>query len=263
MKKNSHPVDDLRDIIRHLRGPQGCPWDRKQTPEKVKDYLTEELYELIEAVDEGCPELLAEETGDIVFMILFLVNLYEEKQVFTLEQALAKSKKKMIHRHPHVFGDVEVDSAEQVLENWQNLKVQEGKKPKKSLLDGIPAGLPALTRARFLTEKAANVCFDWDGPAAVMEKLAEELGELRDALKEQNSGQAAEEIGDLLFSAVNLARHLGIDPEQALRRSNEKFYRRFTGIEQELQRRGSSVQEATLEEMDAIWEKVKKREAKT
>ncbi len=260
MKKTAELLLEIRDIIRTLRGPDGCPWDRKQTPEKVKEYLTEELYELLEAIDIDQPGPLAEETGDLLFMILFLVNLYEEKRMFLLADALEASKRKMVHRHPHVFGSVSVDSAEEVMQNWQKLKEKEGKKPKKSFLDGIPTNLPALSRAYFLTKRAAKADFDWQEPGQVLQKVKEEIAELEEALALDNKQKAAEETGDLLFSLVNLSRHLNIEPEQALRRTNEKFMRRFLRIEEVLQQQGKTLEEATLEEMDAIWEEAKRQD---
>ncbi len=261
MKKTLEHFQELREIIRRLRGPGGCPWDRKQTPADVKTYLTEELYELLEAIDTGDSSMLTEEIGDLLFMILFLVNLYEEQQTLHLADALGSIKEKMIHRHPHVFSTVEVSSADEVKANWKKLKEKEGKKPEKSLLDGIPANLPALSRAYFLTSKAAEVGFDWENPREVLHKLAEELGEFETSLQQQEKAKTTEELGDILFSLVNFSRHLGLDPEQALRTTNQKFAARFAYIEKELVRQGKNVKQATLQEMDSLWEKAKNREA--
>jgi MazG family protein len=169
MKKTDRLFIDMIDIIRRLRGPGGCPWDQKQTPQDVKAYLIEELYELLEGIDADDPALLQEEVGDILFMIAFLVNLYEEKKVFTMADALAQVTAKMVHRHPHVFGDTQVGSADDVKANWQVLKEKEGKKPKISHLDGIPGNLPNLSRSWFLTAKAAEVGFDWAKPKDVLD----------------------------------------------------------------------------------------------
>jgi len=260
MKKSSQLLEDLQGIIQKLRGPEGCPWDRKQTPRDVKTYLTEELYELLEAIDSENPRELAEETGDILFMILFLTNLYEEKNRFSLAEALESAKKKMIHRHPHVFGSVQVSTADEVMTNWHKLKEKEGKRPKTSHLDGIPGNLPALSRACRLTAKAAEVGFDWEDARGVLTKIAEETSELAGAIDRGKIDEASDEIGDLLFCLVNLSRHLGVDPEQALRRTNEKFTARFHHIEQGLKKRGTSLKEAPLSEMDELWEEAKGRE---
>ena len=258
MKKTAQQLEELINIIRRLRGPEGCPWDRKQTPADVKTYLTEELYEVIEAIDQDDRNMLVEEIGDLMFMILFLVNLYEEKKVFCLSDALQSIQQKMVHRHPHVFGSTEVASVDEVKDNWQKLKEKEGKKPRKSLLDGIPGNLPALSRAFFLTSKAAKIGFDWPNPQEVLKKVREETEELESAILEKKQARMTEEIGDIIFSIVNLGRHLGIEPEQALRRSNEKFCGRFGQMEKKLQNQGKDIKKATLEEMDRIWEEVKR-----
>jgi MazG family protein len=194
---------------------------------------------------------------------LFLVNLYEEQGLFSLDDALALSIRKMIHRHPHVFGSASVSSAEEVMHNWQELKVQEGKSARKSYLDGIARALPALVRADHLTARAARVGFDWDSPEKVIEKVKEEISELEQALGQGDRNAAAAEVGDMLFSMVNLARHLGIDPEQALRRTNDTFCRRFAAVESGLTEQGKTLQEATLAEMDTLWDAEKKRERAT
>lgn len=257
MKKTAEHFVELMELIQTLRGPNGCPWDKKQTPEDVKAYLVEELYEILEAIDMDEKDMLVEEIGDLLFMILFLVNLYEEKKAFTLSDALNTIKKKMVHRHPHVFGSETVSSAEKVKTRWQMLKEKEGKKPKKSFLDGIPKNLPALSRAFFLTSKASEVGFDWQTPGEVLKKVKEEIEELETALPEKEKQRVADEIGDIIFGMVNLSRHLGIEPEQALRRSNEKFVSRFGHIETVLQKKGRGLKEATLDEMDKIWEEAK------
>jgi len=259
MKKEDELLFELRDIIRRLRAPDGCPWDRKQTPKDVKNYLTEELYELLEAIDKNDTKLLVEETGDIMFMLLFLVNLFEEKEEFTLADALHSSSKKMIHRHPHVFGDKTVTSAEEVKDNWQKLKVKEGKQPRKSFLDGIQKNLPALTYAHSITLKASQVGFDWKSAEQVFEKIKEELAELEKEVQSDSKEGIREEIGDILFTLVNLSRHLGVEPEQALRKTNLKFKDRFEHIEITLKKEGKDLKSTDLGEMDRLWEKSKKR----
>ncbi|MCX8043689.1 MAG: nucleoside triphosphate pyrophosphohydrolase [Desulfobacterota bacterium] len=260
MKKTADSLLDLVAVIRKLRGPNGCPWDKSQTPADVKIYLIEELYEVLEAIDTDDASHLAEEIGDLLFMLLFLVNLYEEKSSFTLHEVLNKVRAKMVHRHPHVFGSVQASSTEQVKANWQILKQQEGKKPKSSLLDDIPPHLPALSEAFFLTAKAAKVGFDWKQTGDVIKKIREELAEVEHAVTAQQLHHIRNELGDLLFSMVNLCRHLGIEPEQALRGTNKKFVRRFAHIEAELKKKGVSLHEASLEDMDRLWEEAKRME---
>ena len=204
MKKTKELFAELFDIIRTLRSPSGCPWDRKQTPGDVKAYLVEELYEVFEAIDRDEKKMLVEEIGDLLFMVLFLANIYEEKNAFTLCEAMEGIKRKMIYRHPHVFGSVNVSSAEEVKENWRILKEKEGKKPEKSLLDGIPKNLPALECSFFLSSKAAKAGFDWQTPGEVLEKVKEETEEFEALLPSGPKARMAEEIGDMLFSIGKL-----------------------------------------------------------
>ncbi len=260
MKKNEQLFTELIELIRMLRSPGGCPWDIKQTSRSVKSYLVEELYELLEAIDAGDSKMLTEETGDILFMLLFLVNIYEQEGIFYLNEAMQTVIDKMKHRHPHVFGTTRVDSAEEVVQNWQKLKEQEGKKAKKSQLDGIPENLPALSSAFFLGVKASKVGFDWKSAGEVIKKVTEETEELKQALRKDNQRQAADEIGDMLFSVVNLSRHLDIDPEQALMKTNRKFKTRFKYIESELKKKGADIKTTGLEEMDKLWKKAKKKQ---
>jgi tetrapyrrole methylase family protein/MazG family protein/ATP diphosphatase len=262
MQKTTDSFVELIELIRTLRGPNGCPWDRKQTPSDVKTYLVEELYEVLEAIDRGDKEHLQEEVGDLLFMVLFLTSLYEESKTFTLGEAIDSSIRKMVHRHPHVFGDTRADTVEEIKDNWQRLKEKEGKPPKKSLLGNIPTHLPALYQSFRMTLKAAKVGFDWENPGQVLEKIKEEIAELEEALQGADREKKEQEMGDLLFSAANLSRHLEIEPEQALRACNEKFYRRFCYVEQELQKQGKTPREATLAEMDELWEDAKKLEQK-
>lgn len=260
MKKTGELFCAMIGVIRRLRGPGGCPWDRKQTPQNVKAYLIEELYELLEGIDADDADLLQEEVGDLLFMVAFLVNLYEEKRAFTLDRALERVTAKMVHRHPHVFGDARADTAQQVKDNWQKLKEQEGKKPKKSRLDGIPDNLPQLTRSWFLTAKAAEVGFDWPGPAEVVHKIREETAELEAELSRGDRQKAARETGDLLLSVANLARHLGLEPEQALRGANDRFKNRFAYMEQTAGQQGRQLRDMALADMDALWEEAKDTE---
>lgn len=261
MKKTGALLEEVRSVIRKLRAPEGCPWDREQTPAKVKNYLVEELYELLEAVDRDDAAHLTEETGDLLFLLLFLVAMYEEQERFSLDAALAAARDKMVRRHPHIFGTTRADSTEEVRRNWQKIKEQEGRPKRASLLEGLPPGLPALARSALLTERAARVGFDWAAAADVLVKIREETAELEQAIAGDTPARVQNEIGDLLLSVVNLSRHLGIDPEQALRTTNQRFCDRFAFVEQELRARGRTPAEATLEEMDALWDEAKERES--
>jgi len=258
MDRAARTLMEVMEVIRTLRSPNGCPWDRKQTPAMVKNYITEELYELLDAIDADDSAHIAEETGDVLFLLLFLARMYEEQGAFSIADSLERIRDKMIHRHPHVFGTVQVDSAEQVVANWQRLKVQEGKKPKESILDGLPASMPALSRACALTRKAARVGFDWPDTSGVFAKIREELSELETEVARAKPQRIKEEIGDMLFSIVNLARHVNVEPEEALRGSCEKFRSRFGHIERRLKEQGRTPEGATLEEMDRLWEEAKK-----
>jgi MazG family protein len=258
MDRAARTLVEVMEVIQTLRSPDGCPWDRKQTPAMVKNYITEELYELLDAIDGDDAAHIAEETGDVLFLLLFLARMYEEQGAFSLADSLERIRDKMIHRHPHVFGSVQVDNAEQVVANWQKLKVQEGKKPKESLLDGLPSSMPALSRACALTRKAARVGFDWADTSGVFAKIREELVELEAEIAHARQERIKDEVGDILFSIVNLARHLNVEPEEALRHSNEKFKARFGYIEQQLKQQGRGPENATLEEMDLLWEEAKK-----
>jgi len=258
MDRAARTLVEVMEVIRTLRSPEGCPWDRKQTPAMVKNYLTEELYELLDAIDGDDAAHVAEETGDVIFLLMFLARMYEEQGAFSLADSLERIRDKMIHRHPHVFGSVQVDNAEQVVANWQKLKVLEGKKPKESILDGLPSSMPGLSRACALTRKAARVGFDWPDTNGVFAKIREEISELEAEIAQAKPERIKDEIGDMLFSIVNLARHVNVEPEEALRHTNEKFRARFSYIEQQLKQQGRTPEDATLEEMDLLWEEAKK-----
>ena len=259
MDRAARTLMEVMEVIRTLRSPEGCPWDRKQTPAMVKNYLSEEMYELLDAIDGDDTAHVAEETGDVIFLLLFLARMYEEQGAFGLADSLERIRDKMIHRHPHVFGDTQVNSADEVVANWQKLKVQEGKKPKDSILDGLPSSMPGLSRACALTRKAARVGFDWPDTSGVFAKVREDLAELEVEIGQAQPDRIKDEVGDILFSIVNLARHLNVEPEEALRHSNEKFRTRFSYIEQQLKQQGRSPENATLEEMDLLWEEAKKK----
>ncbi|MDX1638779.1 MAG: nucleoside triphosphate pyrophosphohydrolase [Balneolaceae bacterium] len=252
MKKASSKFRDLVEIISILR--KKCPWDRKQTHQSIKDNLIEEAYEAVDAIDRNDFEELKNELGDLLLHVLFHSEMASETDHFTIEDVVFAIQEKLIRRHPHVFGDTVADDEHQVAENWERIKLEEGK---DSVLDGIPAHLPALIKAQRMQEKAANVGFDWPESDQVIGKVREELQELRDALENRDHDESRKEFGDLLFSLVNLGRFYGLNAEDCLRITNRKFDRRFRFIEKSLEKKGIDIREATLEEMDLHWEEAK------
>lgn len=258
----------LAQLVARLRAPDGCPWDREQRLGDLRAYLLEEAHETAAAIDAGDLDALTGELGDLLFQVVFVATLVAEAGGPRLGAAIDRVEAKMIARHPHVFGDEKLADAEAVRAAWERRKVREGNGERRSLLDdATSASLPALVAAYRLTQKASGVGFDWPDAAAVLDKLEEELSELRDELgaasvvePEVAKARRAEEIGDLLFTVANLARHLEIDPEATLARANLKFRRRFRGVEEALAERGKSLADATLAEMDAAWEAEKAKE---
>ena len=256
-----HPIDKLNDLIRRLRAPDGCPWDRKQTTVSLVKYLLEEIYEAVDAIQDGDPVEAREELGDSLFQLLMIVELYREQGCFDLADVVEEIHAKMIHRHPHVFGEVRADTAEQVLVNWDRIKRQE-KSDRKSLLDGLPKSMPALAKAQKLGDKASRVGFDWQSAAEVVDKVDEERGELARAMDQGDRERTAEELGDLFFALVMLSRHLDINAEQALQAANRKFEDRFRRVEDRFRDAGKDMNQADLEEMDLVWEEVKAEEGR-
>ncbi|MBO5906025.1 MAG: nucleoside triphosphate pyrophosphohydrolase [Kiritimatiellae bacterium] len=263
-------IERLHEIMTRLRDPQtGCPWDREQTLESLKPCVLEETYELLSAMDK--PEDKAnhiEELGDVLLQVMFQSVMAEEEGRFTFDDVANGVSDKLVHRHPHVFGNVDAKDSATVLKNWERLKQLEHKKEARhSALDGVPAALPALLKAQRTQEKASRVGFDWKDAAGPMEKIAEELNELkaevevRASKKPIDSTRVKEELGDLLFAVCNLARHLGVDAESALELTNAKFSRRFRSVEAGAKEVGRDLKEMTLEEMDELWEKAKEGEA--
>ena len=250
---------ELVDIMARLRGENGCPWDREQTSESIKPYLVEETYEVLEAIDEQDPVKLKEELGDLMLQIVFHAQMAEEAGAFSIGGVLAAINDKLVRRHPHVFGDVKAETAHEVLVNWEQIKQTERRQAtgQASLLDGVPREMPALLRAHRLQEKASRVGFDWKEAQEVFRKVEEELGELRAAMQGQAADRVEAELGDLLFALVNLSRFLAVNPEEALRKTIARFIARFRYIEEELARRGRSLKQASLEEMDALWTEAK------
>lgn len=257
IEKDQASFETLWEIIKILRGEKGCPWDKKQTPHTLKKYLLEEAYEVLEAIERDIPEEVREELGDLLFLTIFIIFLYEEKQAFSHKDLFFYTAQKMIKRHPHVFGNEVVKTAEEVLEKWQKIKKEEGKT--SSVLGNIPKNLPALQRAFRLGEKASRVGFDWRKPEDVLDKILEEIREIRETLEAGNKKELREEIGDLLFSIANFSRKLNINPEEALKEALEKFELRFKLLEKEVERRNLHWSSLTIEELDQIWEEIKRQ----
>jgi len=246
---------NLLEIVEKLRGPDGCPWDKEQTHASLLPYFIEEAYEVMESVDEGDFETFQEELGDILLHVVLQTQIAAEDSKFTIADSLETVNEKLIRRHPHVFGDKKADKAFEAKQNWEATKHAE--KNRKSRLDGVPLALPALTRAQRLQQKAAYAGFDWENVDDVWEKLHEEIDELKSAHEAGDTENIKEEIGDVLFSVVNLARYIDIPAEDMLRATNRKFTYRFEKIEEELEAKGKKLEESTLEEMDEIWERAK------
>jgi MazG family protein len=251
----------LVDIMARLRGPGGCPWDHEQTIQSLGGFVLEETYEVLEAIDRADHTALMGEIGDLLFEGVFLAQIESDEGRFTVADSLRAITAKLIRRHPHVFGtDADtVRTPSQVLEQWEQIKAREQKDAgeQRSLLRGVPKALPALLRAHEIGTRVAAVGFDWARTAAVVDKIEEEVAELRRAVDGEGQARAEEEMGDLLFSIANLARKLGIEPESALRKANEKFSARFEKLEHAFEARGRSVHDATLEEMEEEWQRVK------
>ncbi|MEX0724204.1 MAG: nucleoside triphosphate pyrophosphohydrolase, partial [Gracilimonas sp.] len=246
--KPSRKFEDLVELVAILR--KECPWDRKQTHESIKDNLIEEVYEAIEALDDQDYGEFKKELGDLLLHVVFHSRMATETETFDIGDVIYTLMEKLIRRHPHVFGDTVVDGETQVSENWENIKLKEGK---KSTLDGLPARLPALIRAQRMQEKAANVGFDWPEWKLAWEKLDEELAEFREALENEDPEKLADEFGDVLFSLVNVSRYFELNAENSLRKTNTKFEHRFRYIEEKLKEQDKTLKDSTLEEMDKFW----------
>lgn len=257
--KQKYTVEDLVTIMRLLRSENGCPWDKVQTHESIRKNLIEETYEAVEAIDRKDSHLLCEELGDVLMQVVFHAQIEAEKQVFDFSDVADGVCKKLIERHPHVFGDVQVDSAEEVLVNWDAIK--SASKQRNTVTDkmlAVPRQLPALMRAEKVQGRASKVGFDWDSADGAFEKLAEESAELKAAASEADKPHIEEELGDLLFSVVNVARFLKVDPEEALTRATDKFQNRFSVVESLADERGIDIQSASLETLDRLWDEAKK-----
>ncbi len=244
----------LLKIVKTLRGPSGCEWDRAQTSNSLTPYFMEEAYETIEAIHEGDEKKLKEELGDLLLHIVFQADIAADNGTFTLTDSLKNINDKLERRHPHVFGNVSVKDIREIGQNWEEIKLKEGR---KSLMEGLPKTLPALLLARRIQERAAQVGFDWDKIDAVWDKVHEELEELKSALKFSDKKSISLEFGDLLFSLVNLSRFLKINPEEALSLTSKKFVDRFRYIEKKLSAKNKRLKDATLEEMDQLWDEIR------
>jgi MazG family protein len=256
---------DLVAVQARLRAPGGCPWDREQTHATLRTYLIEESYEVLDAIESGSPQELAEELGDLLLQVLFHADLALEANTFTLADVNAGIHDKMIRRHPHVFGNVKAETSGEVLKNWAQIKAKEKQELQKepraqerpSVLDGVPRSLPALLEAFQISRRAARVGFDWDEVDGVFEKLKEEISELQSALSPLDRESVEEELGDLLFTVVNLSRFLGLDPEVTLKRSNNKFKQHFIAMEGEALNRKVDLSKSPKEALEELWQSAK------
>lgn len=255
--------DDLLALMRRLRAPGGCPWDAEQTHESLTRYLLEETYEVIEAIETRSPELLKEELGDLLLQPVFHAAIAEETGAFTMADVIGTLCDKLVRRHPHVFGGMEIRDSSAQIENWERIKKAEKGEERSSALSGVPPQLPALLKAQKITEKAARVGFDWEHVDQVVAKVMEEMHEFEEAMKEGDNDRMEAELGDLLFAIVNLGRFLSINPEEALRKTINRFQQRFRHVEETLHNQGRLMKNATLEELDALWEDAKKLEKAT
>jgi tetrapyrrole methylase family protein / MazG family protein len=268
MKKDSHEdvikLSELTQLIKKLRAPDGCPWDRQQKKEDIGKYILEEAYEVVDSLGKEDPQSLKEELGDLLFQILFLTEISAESDFFSLSDVMTGIIEKMIRRHPHVFGDKKVNSVQEVAENWQQIKKKErvNKRDEDGLFSSIPRSLPALKRAQKITSIASTYGFDWTDAESILDKLKEELHEFDNAVKRGDDNMIEEEFGDILFTIVNVSRFLSIDAETALSKTTEKFLRRFSYVTSRLSSLGIPLQMATLEQMDALWNEAKIKDLK-
>ncbi|MFU2143849.1 nucleoside triphosphate pyrophosphohydrolase [Gallibacterium anatis] len=257
-------LEKFAKIIAKLRDPTGgCPWDLEQTYQTMPPHILEEAYEVVEAINQDDRKELKEELGDLLMQVVFLSQLAQEEGAFTLDDVIDGITDKIIRRHPHVFGEIKAENSDEVLKNWENIKQQERyQKEQFSILDNVPIALPSLLRAAKLQKRCAKVGFDWSELEPTIQKVEEELQEVRDEVSKQPQNPQAieEEIGDLLFASVNVARHLKLNPEEALRKANLKFERRFRQVEQSILASGRQLEQVSLAEMDLIWDQVKQQE---
>ncbi len=263
--KTEASIKPLLEIIRKLRSKDGCPWDRKQTPETMWKCLAEEVYELLDAIEEDSPEDICDEMGDVLFQLVFIGELYREKEYFDFNKIISKSAEKMIRRHPHVYKNIKIDSEDDLRKCWEGIKKQEkedaGKEQLNSVLDSIPSNMPSFLRSYKISEKAARSGFDWDDMNGVLKKAEEEWKEFANALASGNKDDIATEFGDILFTLSNVARFAKIHPETALARSTDKFERRFRFMEKQLAKKNMKLKDITRQEIDNLWDESKKSNA--
>lgn len=265
LDKQRYTFDDLVAIMARLRAPDGCPWDHEQTLDSLRPFLLEEVYELLGALDEGDPAAHREELGDVLLQIVFQSQIASEQGSFDAHDVVDTIARKLLRRHPHVFGEETAGTAGEVVAKWERVKAAE--KPRSaspdgaapSVLDGLPRAMPALQAAGRLSVRAARTGFDWEGPRQVLDKIREELAELEQALAEEpaSTARAAWELGDLIFAGANLARHLGLDGEDLLRAANRRFEARFRLVEQKAAARGIDMRSATIDQLEALWQEAK------
>ncbi len=255
MKKSLQAFDRLLNIMNELR--EKCPWDRKQSMESLRNLTIEETYELADAIVEDDMPEIRKELGDLLLHVVFYAKIAQEKQAFDITDVINGLCDKLIERHPHIFGETQVENHRQVEENWEEIKMKEGK---HSILSGVPGSLPAMIKANRIQQKVRGVGFDWDRREQIWNKVREELGELEREVQQQDQAHIEQEFGDLLFSLINAARLYDIDPENALERTNKKFIRRFRHLEANTLQKGRSLKEMSLEEMNVIWEEAKKQD---
>ena len=260
MNKENYTFDDLVSILRTLRGEKGCPWDRVQTHETIKMNLIEEAYEALESLDYGTKDQFADELGDILLQVVFHSLIGEDDDTFSLSDVLRHVCQKMISRHSHIFGTDTAETPEEVLVTWEKNKQKEkGQKSYTESMEGVCSYLPALIKAQKVQQKAAKVGFDWPSVQGALDKLSEEVCELKEAVEEQNDEHMSEELGDVLFSAVNVARFCGVQSEEALSQTVKKFINRFSFVEAEANKQGKKLEDMTLAEMDALWDTAKQQ----
>ena len=253
----------LYEIVKTLRSPDGCPWDREQNPYSLRTNLVEEAYEVVSAIEEGDDENLREELGDLMLVATMIAYIKEQDGTFTVADALEEICEKLVRRHPHVFGDAKKDTPDEVIEQWNHIKDNiEGKKYRHSVLERVPRTLPPLERALEIQKKVSKVGFDWENVGPVWAKLQEEIDELKEAFQSKDIKDVEQELGDLLFTVVNLGRLMNIDPTLALNGTNQKFIARFHELEKRLKDSGSSVEAATLDTMDTLWNRIKSEDNK-
>lgn len=253
----------LYDIVTRLRAPGGCPWDRKQTPDSLKSALIEEVFECIDAIEKNDPSHVREELGDVLLLVSMIARIYEERGDFSQEDVFSEIEEKLIRRHPHVFGEKTIADPDEVVKQWEAIKRDvEGRDREDSLLAGVPKNIPPLERSYHLQKKAAKKGFDWQEAHQVVEKLHEEIGELAELMEAPEPPQDAleEELGDILFSVVNLCRFMNFDPTLALHKANKKFVRRFGHVERRMKEENREISSQEFDRMDALWDEAKKQE---